>query len=307
MSNLIKYPKIKLGTAPDSWGVWFPDDPNQVTWTRFLDELVQAGYSWFELGPHGYLPTDPTVLSEEAAKRGLRVSGGGVFGSLHKAETWESDVNDARKVAALVQAMGAKYVIYLPQLYRDLDGNYTDTTTLNGEQWGRLLNQMNIMGRLLNEEFGVDLVFHPHADSHVGTEEEVYRFLDGTDPRYVSLCLDTGHIAYCGGDNVAIVERNPERIGYVHLKQVDPDILATINEKGLSFAQGVRMGAMCEPPKGVPEMPPLLDALGKLDKDLYAIVEQDLYPCPTDVPFPIALRTRNYFGSCGVGPIPGQR
>jgi len=23
-------PNLRLGTAPDSWGVWFPDDPKQV-------------------------------------------------------------------------------------------------------------------------------------------------------------------------------------------------------------------------------------------------------------------------------------
>ena len=34
------------------------------------------------------------------------------------------------------------------------------------------------------------------------------RFLDGTDGRFVNLCLDTGHIGYCGGDNIAIVEQD---------------------------------------------------------------------------------------------------
>ena len=52
------------GTAPprklpDSWGVWFADDPRQTPWKRFLDELAGSGYRWLELGPYGYLPTDP--------------------------------------------------------------------------------------------------------------------------------------------------------------------------------------------------------------------------------------------------------
>ena len=45
------YPRLRLGTAPDSWGVWFPDDPHQTPWQRFLDEVQEAGYSWIELGP----------------------------------------------------------------------------------------------------------------------------------------------------------------------------------------------------------------------------------------------------------------
>ena len=37
-------PQLRLGTAPDSWGVWFPEDPNQVSAAQFLDQAAQAGY-----------------------------------------------------------------------------------------------------------------------------------------------------------------------------------------------------------------------------------------------------------------------
>jgi inosose dehydratase len=63
------------------------------------------------------------------------------------------------------------------------------------------------------------------------------------------------------------------------------------------------MGAMVEPPLGVPEMGPLLDALAALDRDLQGIVEQDLYPCPPDLPLPIAMRTRTYLASCSSAQI----
>ncbi len=51
--------KVNVGSAPDSWGVWFADDPRQTPWERFLDEVAAAGYTRIELGPYGYLPTDP--------------------------------------------------------------------------------------------------------------------------------------------------------------------------------------------------------------------------------------------------------
>jgi inosose dehydratase len=47
-------------------------------------------------------------------------------------------------------------------------------------------------------------------------------------------------------------------------------------------------------------MPPLLAAIDRLGIDVFAIVEQDMYPCAVDAPLPIAQRTRNYLGSCGV-------
>ena len=64
---------IRVGTAPDSWGVWFPDDSRQTPYTRFLDEVVASGYTWIELGPYGYLPTDPEQLRDELGSRGLKM------------------------------------------------------------------------------------------------------------------------------------------------------------------------------------------------------------------------------------------
>jgi inosose dehydratase len=148
----------------------------------------------------------------------------------------------------------------------------------------------------------VELVFHPHVDTHVDTQERIERFLSDTDPQYVNLCLDTGHIAYCHGDNVQIVERFPDRITYVHLKQVDPVVRDRVLAEKLPLSEAVKRGAMVEPPYGEPAMPPLLDALAKLDRDVFCVIEQDLYPVAPDVPLPIAARTAGYFAACGVGP-----
>jgi sugar phosphate isomerase/epimerase len=98
--------KLILGSAPDSWGVWFPEDEHQLPWQRFLDELVEAGYDWLELGPYGYLPTDPEQLADEVGSRGLRVSGGTVFGALHRPDQWDEMLATTRKVAELTAAAG---------------------------------------------------------------------------------------------------------------------------------------------------------------------------------------------------------
>jgi inosose dehydratase len=49
-----------------------------------------------------------------------------------------------------------------------------------------------------------------------------------------------------------------------------------------------------------PDMPAVLSALGSLDRELYCIVEQDMYPCEPDRPLPIATRTREYFATHGL-------
>ena len=302
MNVAIDYPKLHLGTAPDSWGVWMPTgDPLQTPWQRYLDEVQQAGYRYSELGPFGYLPTDPGLIREEYAKRGLTLTGGTVFVALHKgAEALAKAKADCDTEMAVIGPNGAKHLVILPEGYSDLDGNITGPTTLTDDEWDSLNTGMSELGKYVTDKHGAVLVFHTHADSHVGTQEEIERFLDGTDPETVQLCLDTGHVAYCGADNLKLIADYPDRIQYVHLKQVDPAIQARVREEKLGFAPAVRLGAMVEPPLGEPDMVTLLAALGALDRDLYCIVEQDMYPCDFDKPLPIAVRTQQYFKTCGL-------
>ncbi|MFF3649665.1 sugar phosphate isomerase/epimerase family protein [Streptomyces sp. NPDC002181] len=293
--------RIRIGSAPDSWGVWFPDDPLQTPWERFLDEVADSGYEWIELGPYGYLPTDPVRLADETAERGLRVSAGTVFTGLHHGPAvWEDTWEHVSRIAALAQAVGAGHLVVIPSFWRDdKTGKVLEDRALSPGQWRELTTQTERLGREVRDRYGLRIVVHPHADTHIDTPENVARFLDATDPDLVSLCLDTGHYAYCGGDSVQAIETFAERIGYLHLKQVDPRILAEVLAEQLPFGPAVARGVMCEPPSGVPALEPVLAAAQRLGVDLFAIVEQDMYPCPPDRPLPIARRTRAYLRSCG--------
>ncbi|GAA3745876.1 inosose dehydratase [Spinactinospora alkalitolerans] len=294
--------KLVLGSAPDSWGVWFPDDEHQLPWNRFLDELVEAGYSWLELGPYGYLPTDPARLADEVGRRGLKVSGGTVFGALHRAHEWERTLAITRRVAELTAAVGAHHLVFIPPLFRDeKTGEYLEPPRLDAEGLATLNSAADELGKILLNDYDVRLCLHPHADSHVQTQPEIERLLDGTDPDHVSLCLDTGHVAYGGGDAVGLIHRYAERVDYVHIKQMDPDVLGAVAEENLSFGEAVKRGVCVEPPAGVPDPASVIDALNEVDARLFVVVEQDLYPCEPDVPLPIAVRTRRYLSGCGLG------
>ena len=291
---------LSIGTAPDSWGVWYADDPRQTPWTRFLDEVVAAGYHRIELGPYGYLPADPVRLKDELDQRGLTITAGTTFEQLHRPDGWEATWRDVAKTAELTAAMGAKHLVVMPSMWRGDNGEIVEDR-LDHEGQAEHGRQVTELGRRLAEEFGLQVQYHPHADGHVDTQDTVERFLEETDGDYVNLCLDTGHISYCGGDNLELIRKFPDRIGYVHLKQVDPKVLAEVEADGLGVDEAVRRGVMCEPPNGVPELPPVLEALAALDNDLFAIVEQDMFPCPPDVPLPIAERTLAYLRSHGGG------
>ena len=292
---------VHIGSAPDSWGIWYPDDPQQVPWKQFLDEVTAAGYRRIELGPYGYLPTDPQQLADELAQRDLTMTAGTIFEHLHRVDSWESTWKDVSAAAGLAAAMGARHLVVIPDFWRDPStGEVLEDSRLTDEEWPRYATQVNRLAKAVREEFGLQVQFHPHADTHVDTQDTVERLLAETDPDLVSLCLDTGHIAYCNGDNLELIRKYGDRIGYVHLKQVDPVVRDKVLAEGIGMGEAVKLGIMCEPPLGVPEMPPILEAIAALDHvELFAIVEQDMYPCPPDAPLPIATRTLDYLRSCG--------
>ena len=292
--------KIRVGSAPDSWGVWFPTDDAQTTADRFLSEVSGAGYDWIEIGPYGFLPTDPNELSDRLEEHGLKVSAGTVFEHLHRPDSWEDVWKQVTDVAALTQAVGGGHIIVIPEPWRDhKTGAALESPELSPEQWRNLTGGMDELGRRILDEYGLHVQFHSHADSHVGYQRDIERFCNDTDSRWVNLCLDTGHVSYYRGDNLELIRRFPERIGYLHLKQVDPEIVAQVEAEDLTFPEAVRRGVMVEPPLGVPEMGPLLAAVEDLGTDIYAIVEQDMYPCHPDYPLPIAQRTHTYLAGCG--------
>jgi inosose dehydratase len=297
--------RLELGTCPDSWGVWFAEDPLQTPWQRFLDEVAEVGYEWLELGPYGYLPTDPAQLADEIGQRGLKVAGGTMHGhsGLHRAGDWPGILAATRRVAALTAAAGAKNLVFVPVPgYRDdQTGAYLEQAVLEPDAWRTLTRATSELGKAVAEEYGVRLQFHPHADSHVETQAQTERFLDDTDPRYVGLCLDTGHLAYRHADSAAIIRRYPDRIGYVHIKQMDPAIVAAADAGDLAFGQAVAQGASCEPPAGEPDIGVVTEALRELGTDLFVVVEQDMYPAPFDKPKPIAERTYRYLRGVGIG------
>ena len=81
--------RITIGTAPDSWGVWFPSDPEQVPaehvpcarWPR----RGTSGSSWVRTATCPR--TRPSCRALDA--HGLRVLAGTVFEHLHLPDSWD--------------------------------------------------------------------------------------------------------------------------------------------------------------------------------------------------------------------------
>lgn len=292
---------LVFGTAPDSWGVWLPEHPSQPSWKQFLDEAAATGYRIIELGPYGYLPTDVSELKNELDIRGQSlIAATMVAPDLHRPSELDSLLQEVRKIAKLAAPLEAKYFVLMIETYRGSDGSNISASELEGDDWVQMVASCDAIGRLLLEEFGMILAFHPHADSVVEYSWQVEKLLNDSDARFTQLCLDTGHYHYRGGDSAKLLRERYLRIPYLHLKSIDPVIIRRVNEENLSFGEAVILGVACEPAKGSTNFAELRDSMDAVGWNGFAIVEQDMFPLTTkNIPAPIAERSRRYYNSFG--------
>jgi|SRR5699024_2841261 len=284
---------IKIGTAPDSWGVWFPENDKQIHWEDSLDEMQQAGYEGIELGPWGYLPNNYKTLSEELNKRNLDLVATTVVGDLMSEEKTTEMMKQFDEMAKLqIKFPTAKYVVLIDDCYTDLfTGEVVRPPKLNNEQWNIFVNNIKRFTNYVEGKYNLEVTFHPHAESHVETEEQIIQLLNETN---VNLCLDTGHHAYAGGDPVVFMKEYHQRIPYLHLKSCDMQVKEQMIKQKWPFAKAVAEGIMCEPELGEVDMEAFFQVLQDIDYQGWAVVEQDMYPAPFDKPYPIAKRTKEY-------------
>src|SRR5258708_6660426 len=167
---------IHVGTAPDSWGVWFAADPRQPPWQRFLDEVAEAGYDAIELGPFGYLPTEPQRVAAELAKRSLQLAGGTISVDLASAEGWPASRAAREGVCDVLEQLGARFLVLLDAGPRELDDG----------GWARLVDTVHRLGEYTASR-GIATVFHPHGDTSIQFEPEIEHFLELTDRALVNL------------------------------------------------------------------------------------------------------------------------
>jgi len=286
--------KIRLANAPVSWGImevegWSPP----LAPPAFLDELAGAGYEATELGPYGYLPTDPAVLRDELSRRHLSLIS--AFVPLRLKEPG-ADLEPARKVARLLATLGAKHLVLADDMWPEREaiaGRTAESAVrLNEADWAALASNVDAAARVAGE-FGLRCVFHHHAGTYIETPKEIARLLESTS---VDLCLDTGHAVYGGGDPVELVKRWGARVQYLHLKDIDPSRLDEARRRGLGFLDAVRAGVFCELGRGCVRFPDLFAGLDRIGYDGWAVVEQDVDAAASNAvpPAAAARASRDY-------------
>jgi inosose dehydratase len=296
---------IKIASAPVSWGIYeFEGIEPKFKYTQVLDEIAGTGYTGIELGPYGYLPTDPGQLREELRKRGLQLLSAFVPVRLVDPAAHDSGAQAALKVGRLLAALGAQYIVLaddngkVDELVKKA-GQRTGSA-LSPAQWDVFAAGVNLIARRLNDELGLQVVFHHHCAGYVETPDESRALLSRTDPKLVGLCLDTGHWHYAGGDAVQCIEEFGERVRYLHFKDCSRTIAEQCRAEKKDYFQAVAAGVFCPLGEGEVDFPAVVQAMQSRGYDGWAIVEQDILTDDPTLPKRCSQANRDYLSGLGL-------
>ncbi|MBC5806495.1 MAG: hypothetical protein DLM53_11410 [Candidatus Eremiobacter antarcticus] len=284
---------IEVGTASVNWGfdplyTWVQPPP----FDRLLDEMAAAGYSGTEISYH--FPDDIVALRAQLDHRGLRAAASFKALDLRDATKHDAAIADVARAANRLAGLGSHVVIISdePSAHRlavagrvSADGS----DALDDGGWRSMAIGLNRLGDLLSGR-GFRAVFHPHVGTYVETRAEIDRLCASTDPALIGLCPDTGHLAYAGASSEDVFRDYAQRIGYVHLKDVDGRLLAHVRDQRIGFAQAVKLGLFVELGSGMVSMQAIFGALTAAGYRGWVIVEQDAPAQPLEA----AKRNRQY-------------
>ena len=299
---------MRVGNAPVSWAVYEADRPNPP-FAQVLDQIAAAGYAGTELGPYGYLPTEPQSLAHELRSRKLGLGSSFVPLPLEDAGSRGRSVETALRVAQLLATQQVQELILADDedpARQKIAGRVPadGSASWSDAQWREACATVEAVASALQKELGMRVVLHHHAGTFVETPQEVERFLAGTNPESVGLLLDTGHYVYGGGDPVELVKRHGQRVRYVHLKDARADELQHVRSHPVAMGEAWARGVFCPLGDGVVDFPRVIESLRGAGYSGWLIVEQDVVPDAqgrlNPEPFASAKKSRAYLQGLGL-------
>jgi inosose dehydratase len=286
--------KVWLAVTPTLW--WNDDFPTidiGVSFGQCISEMALAGYQGCSVG-HKY-PTDPAVLRPALELRGLRVSEPWVSTYFTIKAMEEQTIQKFHQQLDFIKAMGGTDIVVaefggavnpLPVAL------FANRPIFTDEQWDALAAGLNRIGEIANAS-GMRLCYHHHMGTGVMTRADLDRLMESTDPNFVHLLLDTGHMAFAGDDPLAAAQAYGERIKHVHLKDVRPEIVSQARDENFSFQDAIEAGVFTVPGDGSIDFVPIFEVFVAAGFEGWLVVEAEQDPAKAN-PLEYAIKGRTY-------------
>ena len=258
----------RLAAAPITWGVCeVPGWGHQLAADEVLADMAALGFTHTEMGPVGFLPTEGKELAATLDRYGLSLLGGFVTLVLHDPDRRQAEMARTEAVAAQMEAAGATWFVSCPIT----DHDDWARPGLSHRQWQHLFEAMSEVDRIV-ERHGLTQAFHPHVGALIQDDDETRAVLANTD---TCLVLDTAHLTLGGSDPEALVDTFADRIGLVHIKDVDAARARQLGNGELSLMSAVQQGLFPPLGRGAVAVADIVAALERSRPDVWYVLEQD--------------------------------
>ena len=259
--------RFRIAGAPISWGVCeVPGWGYQLGPDRVLTEMRQVGLLATELGPEGFLPSEPDRMASVLAQHGLRAVGGFTPLLLHVPS--HDPVSEVERILEGYVASNASTLVLSAVSGQE---GYDSRPDLDDEGWRTLLTNLSRISSVAADK-GIGAVLHPHVGTMIENTAEVQRVLEGSS---IALCLDTGHLLIGGTDPADLTRQSPDRIAHVHFKDVDAAKARQVRDGRYSYSEGVKRGMYRPLGAGDVDVTAIVSELTKRGYDGWYTLEQD--------------------------------
>ncbi|MBA2382286.1 MAG: TIM barrel protein, partial [Chloroflexi bacterium] len=267
-----------IGTVPILWNNVDIEELRLGTPAEvILDDIARTGYDGCQLGL-GFPEGDE--LKSSLAARDLRLAE--VYASIPATINGPtpSALDDVRQRLRLLVAGGGEVLCVAFDGSPDRDGfagRAADPATprLSDAGWAATIALLEAIAAETRAA-GARIAFHPHAGTYIETPDEVARLAGSIDAVTLPFCLDVGHYTVGGGDPVAALRRLADRVTHIHLKDVDPEVLAGLRDGSIpGFGAAIRQRLFTELGSGALDLDGVLAVLAERRYGGWLMVEQD--------------------------------
>jgi inosose dehydratase len=199
-----------------------------------LEEFAASGLDGYE--PLVNNPQEIDRLKPLLAKHGLEMRSLYVNSTLHDRNQAEQSIDSVLTIAEKAKSVGTKIIVTNPSPIQWGGPQNKDDAQLKVQA-----ASINKLGRQLRE-MGLVLSYHNHDIELRNAAREFHHMMVGTDPKYVTLCLDA-HWVYRGAGNSSIalfdiLKLYGRRITELHLRQSKDNIWTeTFSEGDIDYSR----------------------------------------------------------------------
>jgi inosose dehydratase len=269
--------KVRLGINPLTWSNDdLPSLGEETPLMTCLREARTAGYEGVELG--NKFPRDAATLGPILAVHDLALVSGWYSARLLERDV-ETEFAAMRPHLELLLALDCE-VMVVAEVSGCIHGDRAERLSRRPQmprgRWAEFGGRLTALAELMRAR-GMRLAFHHHMGTVVQSAQEVDALMTCTGPA-VELLLDTGHLAFAGGDPADAARRHAARIAHVHCKDLRADVVEAARNRDSSFLDAVLAGVFTVPGDGMVDYDAVLAPLAAAGYRGWLVVEAEQDP-----------------------------